>query len=135
MNAPLTASMKDALEKIPTLGRYEAGFAGSNYTTRFMRYVAEPASNYFRETDTVFAETFLAQMFRALDDAPKSVNTAGGAPPENYIGGFPAQMFAFIQRDIPLVAELIFPADFAAEVKQAYKDLAVMLAPAQRRAG
>lgn len=134
MKEPSTASMKDALSKVHTRSRYEAAFAGSNYTTRFMRYVTMPESGYFRETDTVFAETYLMQIFRALNDAPAGKNTAGGAPPENWIGGFPAQMFAFIQRDIPYVSELLFPADFAADVKAAFKDMEAALSPVQRRA-
>ena len=134
MSAPAMAPMNDAISKVHTLSRYEAAFTGSSYTSRFFRYVFLPESGYFRETDTVFAETYLMQIIRALNDAPAGKNTAGGAPPENYIGGFPAQMYQFIQRDIPYVTELLFPADFAAEVKTAFEDLAAALTPVQRRA-
>lgn len=126
--------MKDVLCRAHELTRYEAAFAGSSYTTRFMRYLFMPESGYFRETDTVFAETYLLQIFRALNDAPAGKNTAGGAPPENWIGGFPAQMFQFIQRDIPIVTELLFPPEFAAEVKAVFRDMGFAHSPVQRRA-
>ncbi len=135
MSHPQTASMKDALAKIPDLHRHQAKFAGSNYTTRFMRYVTDPAPGYFRETDTVFAETYLQAIFTALNDVPAGINSVGGSPPENYIGGFPRQMFMLIQRDIPLVAELIFPPEFAAEVKDSYEAMKSVFAPTERRAG
>lgn len=135
MSVPHTAPMKDALAKVHELHRYEAGFAGANYTTRFMRYVADPESNYFRETDTVFAETFLMQIFTALNDAPLNKNSAGGMPPSNSIGGFPALMFQFIQQDIPKVAEILFPAAFAEEVKATFGAMRAAMSPVQRRAG
>jgi hypothetical protein len=71
----------------------------------------------------------------ALNDAMDGKNTMGGEPPNRMLSGFPVQLYALVQRDIPKVVDILFEPTFAAEAKEAWNDLKAMLAAPQRRAG
>ncbi len=135
MQEPATAPMGEVLTKIHVLSRHEASFDAGHHTVRFMRYATAQTSNYFRETDTVFPETFLMAIVMALNDAMDGKNTMGGEPPNRMLSGFPVQLYALVQRDIPKVVDILFEPTFAAEAKEAWNDLKAMLAAPQRRAG
>jgi len=60
---------------------------------------------------------FLLGCVLALHDLEKGVNGFTGEPIRNNLIGYPPMIYAFLRMEIPHIADVIFPIEFATDVK------------------
>lgn len=116
---PLPA--KDVLRKLQVAQLSDSKAAP--FTKFIMRYMASPDSRYFRETDAILPETFVMTCLQCLEDCQYGVNRYTRQSIPTYFAGYLAMIYEFVRLDLPTVADEVFPADFAAEIKASLEAL------------
>ena len=120
MSDPLSVPVSDVIDKILQINTLAPRCAGDSMTYRFMRYMASSESTYLRHSETLYPEIFLMTFATALTDAEKGVNSFTGVRVPRTIANMSPIMYSLIRRDLPIIADAIFPSEFAADVKQLY---------------
>jgi hypothetical protein len=140
VSAPAEVPVSDMIAKIMQIEKLAPRCAGDSITHRFMRYMASREAMYLREDETVFPEIFLMIFVTALSDAASGVNSFTGERFPRTIANQSSLIYSLVERDLPVIADAIFPPEFATEVKDLIESVkaelaAIAPAPEKKRVG
>ncbi len=137
MSAPPEVSVSDVISKILQIEKLAPRCAGDTITYRFMRYMASSQASYLRSSETLFPEIFLMVFTQALNDAANGENSFTGEPIPRTFAQLSPIMYALVKRDLPVIADAIFPPEFSAELKEIFAsvntELAALLTPPEKK--
>lgn len=140
MSEPVSVPVTDVIDKMLQIEKLAPRCAGDSMTYRIVRYMAGAESTYLRHGEVMYPEIFLMTFTTALDDAERGVNSFTGARVPRTIAGMSPLIYSLVRRDLPVIADAIFPPEFATEVKELYASVMQELAahvppvPAKKRA-
>jgi len=84
----------------------------------FGRFLAEYLGDH-----ELLPQDFVMGCELAINDLQTGVNGYSGKSIQNRLVGYPPQIYALLRMEIPRIAEAVFPADFAEEVKKFIKEV------------
>ncbi len=131
MSAPPEVAVSDVISKMLQIEKLAPHCAGGAMTYRLVRYMASSESTYLRAGETLFPEIFLMTFVTAVNDAEKGVNSFTGERVPRTIANMSPLIYGLVRRDIPVIADAVFPPQFATEVKEVYESVKAELAVLQ----
>jgi len=110
-------NMNEAKERLSHLGWYMSGVSDA------LSAYAEYLSGRLVKDAELLPEEFILECELAIMDLKKGRDPFTDRRIDNTLCGCPDMVFAIVWREIPKIVDVIFPADYAEEVKSILREL------------